>query len=204
MTRTLAAAVDSYLSEPVQELRVLARITLSTSTMRVHTGVGSLMVGATHYDGIGAFGGVEQISESPNNMTSAIKMWLSAVNSAALNDAVTEQLFGKSVELYRAWLRDGTLVNTPEQWYRGMIGAVDVYRGDPDRGNYIEVSLQTKMDRRYRPTYYTKEDLALTYSGDTFFNYTHQIPQMTAMWGQRPTRFSNYAPVRRGRFPIPI
>jgi hypothetical protein len=201
MTRTLAASVNSYLSEPALEVRLLADVTFTNTTMRLHTGVGSMMVGATHYDGIGTFGGIERVTESPNNFVAPVTIWLSAVDSAGLSEAVTEKLFGKPVVLYRAWMREGAMVNTPEEWYRGVMGEVNIHRGDPERGNYIEVGVQSKLDRGRRPTYYTKEDLALTYSGDTFFNYTDQIPGMKALWGQKPTRFSNYAPIgnRRGR-----
>ena len=200
MTRTYTAAVNSYLSEPVHELKLLADITFTNTTMRVWTGVGSLMVGATHYDGVGHFGGIERVSENPNNFTAPVKMWLTAVDSANLSEALSERLFGKAVVIRRCWLNDRTVVNTPEEWYRGVMGEVRLVRGDSERGNYIEVGVQTKLDRQRKPTYYTKEDLAMTYSGDTFFNYTDQIQGTKALWGQRPTRFSGYQPYRRGRF----
>lgn len=204
MVRTYDASVNSYLSEPVKELRLLADITFTGTTMRLWTGVGSLMVGSTHYDGIGMMGGIDRIGENPNNFTSPYKMWLSAVSSASLSEALQEKLFGKDVVLRRAWLRDGTIVNTPEEWHRGVMGEVTIYRGDEERGNYIEVGVQTKLDRQRRPTYYTKEDLSMTYSGDTFFDYLDQISTMKALWGQQPTRFSGYSvlavPKGRGRW----
>ena len=190
MTRTYTAAVNSYLSEPVIECRLLADITFANTTMRLHTGVGSFMVGATHYNGIGNLGGVERVTESAETYTPSLKLWLSAVDSMQLSDAISESLFGKSVTLKRCWLRDGTIVNTPEISYIGKFGTVEVVRGDPERRTYIEATLNTKLDRKKNPSYYTKEDLSLTYSGDTFFNYLPQIMGQRALWGQKPTYFA--------------
>jgi len=192
MTRTYAASVNSYLTEPNLELRVLADVTFTSTVARMWTGVGTLMVNnSVHYDGVGTLGGVDRFSESGDGAMQPIKLWLSAVNSSALSEAITESLFGKSVVLKRAWVNNGTIVNTPEQWASGVMGAVNIYRGDAERGNYIEVTVQQTMDRRRRPRYYTAEDLALTYSGDTFFNFLDQIQDQKAMWGTRRTGFGN-------------
>lgn len=195
MPRTSSSNVSSYLSEPELQVRLLARVTFTSTTMRLHTGVGTLTVGATHYDGIGNFGGIDRIAEA-DGRPAGVKMWLSAVHSASLSEAITESLFNKSVSIYRAWMRDGAVVNTPQLWYKGVMGEVDIHRGDPERGNYIEVGLQTRLDRERSFSYYTKEDHWQVYSGDTFFAYLDQIEGQKALWGQRPTRFSGYRPKR--------
>lgn len=184
-------AVSSYLTENTLELRVLADVTFTNTTMRLWTGVGSLMVGATHYDGVGTLGRVEKVSESGETFSPTLKISLSAVDSASLNEAITEKLFGKSVVLRRAWLRNGTLVDTPEPWYRGRFGETFIHRGDPERGNYIESTLNTAIDYASKPTYYTLEDHWMTYSGDTFFKYLAKIPGQKARWGDRRTGFDN-------------
>lgn len=193
--------VSSYLTENVLELRVLADVTFTNTTMRLHTGVGSFMVGATHYDGVGALGRVERVSESGETFSPQLKLTLTAVTSANLSEALTESLYGKSVVLRRAWTRNGVLVDTPEPWYSGKFGEVQIKRGDPERGNYIETTLHTMIDRARKPTYYTLEDHWLTYSGDTFFKYLHKIPGQKALWGDRRTGFDNQrivSPRRRG------
>lgn len=200
MSRT-NTAVSSYLSENTLELRVLADVTFTNTTMRLHTGVGSLMVGATHYDGVGAFGRVERVSESGETFSPTLKLSLSAVDSTVLGEALTEKLFGKQVTLQRAWLRNGTLVDTPERWYRGRFGEVSIHRNDPERGNWIETTVHTMIDYARKPTYYTMEDHWMTYSGDTFFKYLHKIPGQKALWGDKRTGFDNQrliSPRRRG------
>lgn len=199
MTRTYAASVNSYLSEPVVELRLLADVSFVNTTMRLHTGVGSLMVGATHYDGVGYLGGIDSITEDPDSFTPVVNCYLAAVESASLTEALNERLFNRQVVLKRAFINNGTLVNTPEQWFDGKIGEVNLVRDDPSRGTYIDVTLQTRMDQSRRIKYFTKEDHWQTYSGDTFFNFTHQIEGQVALWGQMMTLFGG--PMTMGKNP---
>lgn len=199
MTRTYAASVNSYLSEPVVELRLLAEISFVNTTMRLHTGVGSLAVGATHYDGIGHLGGIDSITEDPDSFTPVVHCYLAAVESASLAEATNERLFNRQVVLRRAFISGNTVVNTPEQWFDGKIGEVNLVRDDPERGTHIDVTLQTRMDRSRKIKYFTKEDLSQTYSGDTFFNFTHQIEGQVALWGQMVTLFGG--PMTMGKNP---
>jgi len=204
MSRPVTTAVGSYLTEPVLDFRILADVTFSSTTMKLHTGIGALAVGVNTYDGIGALGTIDSVREDANTFTSQVKMTLSAVNSLALQEALNETLFGRQVILRRCWLREGTVVGTAETWFRGQIGEVKLHRGDPERGNYIAVNVETKLNRQSKMAYYTKEDLASVYSGDTFFDYLHLIGTTKALWGDQPTRFSSYTTtVRRGRFPLP-
>lgn len=187
MTRTLATAVDSYLTEPTIDFRTLAHITFTSTTMRLHSGMERyLWVGSTYYDGIGAGGYAEKISEDAGEFTNGVRLHLSAVNSSALSEAVTESLFGKEVFLYRCFLRDGVVVNTAELWYRGQMAETNIVRGDPERGNYIEVNCETKLNRRSKVSFFTREDLITAgYSGDTFFDLLHHIPNVKALWGSK-------------------
>lgn len=190
MTRTLDASVTSYVAQPTQTFLTLAHIELVGGTLKVHNGAGYLMVGVNTYMGVGDFGGLEPIKESADSFSQGFKLWISALNSAALYEAVNERLFNREIKLYRCWYDPSSLmvVNTPEIWYRGRINEATMYRGDEDRGDFLEVTLRTKMDRESKASYYTQEDMLTgAYSGDTFFWYLPQIPLFKSLWGQQPT-----------------
>jgi hypothetical protein len=191
VSRSVSTAVDSYLTEPVIEFRVLAEIAFVNTTMRLHTGIGQLYVGSTSYDGVGYLGGIEKVEEDAQQQTGPrVRMWITAVDSAPLNEAINETLFNREVKLYRGYLNDGTLVGTPELWMRGRTNEVNLKRGDPERGNYIETYIETELSRERKVSYYTLEDHWMTYSGDTFFAYVPFIPGQKAMWGNKPTYFN--------------
>lgn len=191
MTRTLAASVNSYLSTPDLTRFTLADIELVGGTVRAFNGVGYLMVGANTYAGLGTFGGVEPVREDATEFPRNTKLWLSAVNSQVLSEGLSEQLFNRRVTLYRCWFDRAaqTIVNTAEMWYRGYISEVDLFRGDEQRGDYFEVTVDTLMRSERKASYYTTEDLAITASGDTFFTHLPKIPLFKTLWGQQAVFF---------------
>jgi hypothetical protein len=190
-TRNLTAAVGSLMSEQTYGLRVLAHISLNSETLYLQTAVGNLVVNTITYAGVGQLGGVDRISEDLERFTPGVKLWLSAHSSSLLSETLSENLFNKDVKLYRAFLRDSALVNTPELWFRGKVGEINLYRGDQERGDYIEVMCRTRLKKENKSSYYTREDLWLTYSGDTGFDYHAQIPGFKGRWGQYITLFSS-------------
>lgn len=188
-TRNLTASVGSLMAEPLWGLRVLAQVSLNSSTLYLQTGIGNLAVGTITYQGVGGLGGVQQIRDSLDRFSPGVNMWLSAASTDLLAETLGENMFNKDVRLYRAFLREGALVNTPELWFRGKVNQVTLRRADPERGDYIEVQARIRLKKEAKSSYYTREDLWLTYSGDTFLDYLSQIQGFKGMWGNFPTAF---------------
>lgn len=188
-TRNLTAEVGSVMAAPESGRRVLAHIALNSGTLYAHTGIGPMVVNTITYLGVGHLGGVQKVRDSLDRFAPGVNLWLSAASSDLLSETLGESMFNKDVKLYRAVLDAGTLVNTPELWFRGKVNAVDLYRGDPERGDYIEMQCRIRLKKEAKSSYYTREDLWLTYSGDTGFDYHSQIPGFVGLWGQKATIF---------------
>ena len=189
MTRFNYAAAQSASTEDMVAFRVLADITFTSTTMKVCTGLTPVSWAANTYSPIGALGGLDAVQEDSTPFARSIKLWLSAVGSAQLMEPMTEQLFNKPVKLYRAFLKDSTLVSTPEMIYSGRINAVNVKLGDEQRGDYTEIEVESRLRREPVSAWFNKETLWQTYSGDTFFNFIEQIPGFKALWGNKATYF---------------
>ena len=189
VTRNLTAAVGSVMSTAEWGLRCLADITLTNSHIYAQTGIGDLVVGTITYQGVGNLGGVQQIRDSLDRFAPGVNLWLSACSSDLFSEAINETLFNKDVLLYRAIVQNGAVVNTPELWFRGKINEVNMHRGDPERGDYLEVQCRIRLKKEAKSTYYTHEDLWLTYSGDTGFDYHSQISGFKGTWGGFATGF---------------
>lgn len=195
-TRNLTAAVGSLMSGPEFGHRVFAHIATASETLYLQTGIGRTLVNTITYIGVGQLGGIEKIRDDADNFSPGLKLWLSASSSSLLQAVIEEQMFNRNVLLYRAYLQNGTLVNTPELWFRGRVNEVILNRGDPERGDYVSMECRTLLKKEAKSSYYTKEDLWLTYSGDTGFNYHSYIPNFKSHWGQKvPFGFSNLGDV---------
>jgi hypothetical protein len=196
MTRTLAASVNSAIAQPVATFYTLADVILDSGTIRAFNGAGYLKVGANTYSGVGDLGGIDAIREDADEFPRGLKLTLAAVTSSnLLSEALQENLFNREVKLYRCWYDTTSLsaVNTAECWFKGKINEVNMYRGDQEKGDYLELTLATRLRREANASYYTQEDLWLTYSGDTFFQHVDKIPGFKSLWGQKPTYFDTGA-----------
>lgn len=194
MSRDVVAAVTSAASLPQLRFRLLANVQLSASSVNLCNGNQYITAGATTYSPIGGFGGVEPVRETSELFPRSLVMWLSAINSANLAEPLTENLFSKRVQLYRAFLTDShTLISTPHLLFQGRINRVDIRMGDPERGNYYEIEAESRLYRRTTPIYFSQEGYnqlyAGVYSGDTTFKYIEQMFGFKAKWGDSITRF---------------
>lgn len=190
MTRFVYASAESSSQEPTVRFRVLADVTFTGTTARLCSGITPVAWGVNTYSPIGMFGGVEAVQEDSTPFPRAVRLWLSAVGSAQMSEALTENLFNKPVKLYRAFLNTGnTFVSTPEVMFSGFINQVQLKLRDPTRGNYVELEIESRLRREPRSAWFNKETLWQTYSGDTFFNFIEQIPGFKALWGNKATYF---------------
>jgi hypothetical protein len=194
-TRNLTASVGSLMSEAQWGFRVLAHISTQSGTLYLQTGIGYTTIGANTYAGVGHLGGIERIGEDIGRFSPGVKMWLmsaSYTNASSINlltETLNEKMFNRDVLLYRSFFRDNVLVNTPELWFRGKVNEVNLFRGDPERGDYVELEVRTRIKKERKSSFYTREDLWISFSGDTGFDYHHQIPGFKGMWGFKETYF---------------
>lgn len=167
---------------------MLAQIGISAGTMYCCTGNRWLYDGVNTYTPVGGLGGVDPVIEEATLFPRSVKLWLSAVGSANLAEPMNENLFNKPVRLYRATLTGSmTIVGTPQQCLRGYINKVNVNLGDPQRGNYFELEVESRIRREASSNFYTNENhnqmLAGVYSGDTIFKYVPRIMGYQSKWG---------------------
>lgn len=171
--------------------RTLADVEVTSSTLYVCDGYHYIYAMGNTYSPVGHYGGVDTIQEESDPFPRGVKMWLSAVGSANLYEAVSENLFNKNVKIYDAFVSPDTFaaVHTPQPLFSGKINEVDLKFKDPDRGNYFELGIESELRRESVMAYSNKETLLLTYSGDTFCDFQHLIPTFRSKWGNESTSF---------------
>lgn len=179
MSRDTVAAVTSANAEATVNWAILAQIGVTSSTIYACTGDRFIYSGANTYSPVGYLGGVEPAQEEADVFPRGMKLWVALVSSQALYEAMAEHLFNRTVSMYRATLDPSsayTVVGTPQMFFKGRINRCEVRLGDPERGNFFELEIESRLRREAASAYYTREMMYQTYSGDTFFNYVHLIP----------------------------
>lgn len=220
MSRNLSAAVTSISQLSTVQHRWLVEVhSLSTGTTRACTGYQFLVFNSNTYSPVGGLGGAEKVQEDSDIYPRAVRLWFTAVSTTQIQDVLSESIFNKPVKIYRTFLTDSfTNVATPEMLFSGRVNTCEMKLKDPQRGDYFEIEVESRLMRMPRAQYFNRETLWTVYSqsGDTFFDYMTQIPLAKADWGlagpvtvgdvSRPVFTggnSNPGSVSRGNNPIP-
>lgn len=187
MSRDVSAAVTSAAQLPTVRYRWLCEVdSLSTGMTRACTGYQFIVFNGNTYSPVGHLGGAEKIQEDAEAFPRAVRLWFSAINTAQIQDVLNENMFNRPVRIYRTFLTDSfTNVATPEELFRGFINTCEMRLQDPNRGDYFEIEVESRLKRPPRAQYFNRETLHTFYAqtGDTFFNYLTQIPLYKANWG---------------------
>lgn len=187
MSRNLSAAVTSISQLPQVQFRMLCEVdSLSTGMTRACTGYNFITFNGNVYSPIGHLGGAEKIQEDADIYPRAVRLWFSAVNTSQIQDVLSESLFNRPVRIYRTFMTDSfTSVATPEMVFSGRINTCEMKFKDPQRGDYFEIEVESRLMREPRAQYFNRETLWTVYaqSGDTFFDYVSQIAIRGASWG---------------------
>jgi hypothetical protein len=201
LSRNISAAVTSASQSATVQHRWLVEVySLSTGTTRACTGYQFIVANANTYSPIGHLGGAEKIQEESDVFPRAVRLWFSAVNTAQIQDVLTENMFNRPVRIYRTFLTNSyTNVATPEELFRGFINTCDLKLKDDERGDYFEIEVESRLQRSPRAQYFNRETLWTFYgqSGDTYFDYLSKIPLSQAFWGSlNPVDFNSPLPPR--------
>ncbi len=187
MSRNQSAAVTSISQLGTVQYRVLCEVdSLSSGMTRGCSGYQYIIFNGNTYAPIGNMGGVEKIQEDANIFPRAVRIWFSAVSTTQIQDVLSENMFNRPVRLYRTFLTDSfTCVSTPEMIFNGRVNTCEMKLKDPQRGDYFELEVESRLMREPRAQYFNRETLWTVYSqsGDTFFDYVSQIAIRSANWG---------------------
>lgn len=191
MTRFLSNSMQAAANSTQVEYRMLAQIGVQSGTMYACNGTKYLYAMGNTYTPVGILGGVDPIKEDSDPYPRTIRLWLSAVGSANIYAAMTEDMFNRPVKLFRTFIDQVSMTQTSsaELMWNGKIDSVKLRMGDASRGNFFEVEARTSLFRRARASYFNRETLMQTQSGDTFADLVTQVPLFKSLWGQQATSF---------------
>lgn len=201
MSRNLSAAVTSISQLSTVRYRLLCEVySLTGGTTRACTGNNFVVFNGNTYSPVGKLGGLDPIQEESDVFPRSCKLWFAAVNTTAIQDVLSENMFRKPVVLYRTFLTDSyTCVATPEVVFKGRINTCDMRLKDPERGDYFEIEVESKLGRSNRSVYFNKETLSIVYAqnSNTLFDYVSQIPFKKANWGGMNVVANGFVPPGR-------
>jgi hypothetical protein len=183
------AAANSASQLSQLRYRTLVDIGVTSGTVYACNGAQYLFTLGNTYSPVGHLGAVDPIQEESDPFPRTVRCTLQAVGSVDLVEALKEDMFGRPLKVWHAFLSDSyTPVSTPELLWNGLINKVSLNFNTADKGTYLEIEADTDLRRAPPVANYDKETMLLVSSGDTFMNWIDQIPLFKSQWGKEATQ----------------
>lgn len=179
------SALVAELAKPHVELGFAVEvITPGGDIIRVHTGVGEVVVGGEIYLGLGTLGSISQQKIDGGTSPKDLNLTLSLIDSQMMALALNERVVGGSVKIaICAFAEDGSVAAAATA-YTGSITGVSAITGDENTVTYSCANEMNEWDKvcSWR---YNDDSHQQRYPGDRFFRYTGQMAERTIAWGSR-------------------
>ena len=202
MTRFVSSTNATEAAQPSIVMTVLVDLDFSSGNLRVHDGVGTLVMDTSPQQtflGVGQFGGIEgAVQDSLEVIARPVKLSLTGVDSSLITSAMTEDYQGRQAIIYLGFLdtTTRTFIDTPETIWEGRMDYMEVEMGR--ESGTIRVNCEHRLRKEPRISRYTNEDQQIAYPGDTFFKYLPNIQGFKSQWGDKATAFITTPNLTRG------
>ena len=174
----LDAATDDPLIHPV----FFVELKFDDGTLYLHTDLGQI----GPYMGVGDLGSIDAIEETEEIAPVSVKLRLSGIDDAILNEALEENYFERAGRILVS-ARDivtGLLIAPPEEIFYGKIDSLRVLYSSEQSA--VEVVLESELADfdRAAMKYYSDSQLQRDYPGDLGLRYMGQLTDARIMWGK--------------------
>lgn len=209
MTRIAAPEFAAEVEKPSVTMAVLVELAYDSGTIRVHDGVGSIVLGGylfteagenltdeasnqlideqgmkTFY-GVGELGSIETVEENIEVIARSVTLTVSGLDASLLGEALNENYQNRTVTIYLATINPdtGLLVASPETIWEGRMNqqTVTLSKGEAT----ITITCEHRLRREPRIARYTDADQKQVFSNDRFFDLVPNIEGFVSKWGNK-------------------
>jgi hypothetical protein len=177
----MAAEVTAEALMPI----ILVKLEFDSGDFNLWNGIGEIVYESETYNGAGNLIAISDIAETQVLEAAGLTISLSGVPSAILSYALSEDYQGRPANVWFAALNTSfNLITDPYQHFKGAIDTMSIDEG-ADNAN-ISLSIENDLIDFRRPIIrnWTPEDQAITYPGDTAFDFAASLQNKEIVWGQ--------------------
>lgn len=184
MHHPYSSSMIAALSAGHVETGFAVQIDAPSGPVRVHTGVGELVVDGQLYLGLGALGSISPSKADGGSSPKDITLSLSLIDSAMLALALNEKMVGAQVQITMiAMAEDGTIAASVIA-FAGKITSVSAVTGDENTVSY-NCANEFEAWQAVCSWRYTEDSHLLRYPDDHGFRYVGEMSERTITWGHK-------------------
>ena len=166
------------------EMGFAVEIMAPSAPVRVHTGVGEVVINGQLYIGLGSLGSISPSKSDGSTSPKDITLSLALIDSSMLALALNEKMVGSQVRIIMfTYGTDGQVKSTAVA-FAGKITSVSAVTGDENTVNY---SCANELEgwQSICSWRYTEDSHLLRYPDDHGLRCVGEISERTILWGSR-------------------
>lgn len=166
------------------EMGFAVEIIAPSAPVRVHTGVGEVVINGQLYLGLGSLGSISPSKSDGSTSPKDITLSLALINSSMLALALNEKMVGSQVQIVMfTYGTDGQVKSTAVA-FAGKITSVSAVTGDENTVNY---SCANELEgwQSICSWRYTEDSHLLRYPDDHGLRCVGEMSERTILWGSR-------------------
>ena len=166
------------------EMGFAVEIMAPSAPVRVHTGVGEVVINGKLYIGLGSLGSISPSKADGGTSPKDITLSLALIDSSMLALALNEKMVGSQVQIVMfTYGADGQVKSTAVA-FAGKITSVSAVTGDENTVNY---SCANELEgwQSICSWRYTEDSHLLRYPDDHGLRCVGEISERTILWGSR-------------------
>lgn len=166
------------------EMGFAVEIMAPSAPVRVHTGVGEVVINGELYLGLGSLGSISPSKSDGSTSPKDITLSLALIDSSMLALALNEKMVGSQVQIVMfTYGADGQVKSTAVA-FAGKITSVSAVTGDENTVNY---SCANELEgwQSICSWRYTEDSHLLRYPDDHGLRCVGEMSERTILWGSR-------------------
>ena len=166
------------------EMGFAVEIIAPSAPVRVHTGVGEVVINSQLYLGLGSLGSISPSKSDGSTSPKDITLSLALIDSSMLALALNEKMVGSQVQIVMfTYGADGQVKSTAVA-FAGKITSVSAVTGDENTVNY---SCANELEgwQSICSWRYTEDSHLLRYPDDHGLRCVGEMSERTILWGSR-------------------
>lgn len=187
--RSLTAAVDAALAAENVVIVMFVELDFASGFVRVHSGVGDIVVGGNTFQGVGRLGDIEGINESTELKANGLRLVLSGVPNDLISIALSENYQGRACRIWIGALdANHRLIADAVGPFKYRMDTMTISTGETSTIRLSVEDMFADWDRP-RARRYNDADQKSQYPTDRGFEYVGEMKDKTLFWGRVVTGY---------------
>lgn len=154
--------------------------------VRVHSGVGDIVISGQTYKGVGALGGIDPVSQTSKTEPGRLRLSLSGLDGTLLQEVLNTRCQGSPAKVWLVVLDRDDLFVSATLLFSGRVSSQNLKYG---RETSISIELVDRLAdwSRKGTARFSDESQQSRHAGDRFFRYIAQMSEKPIYWGSDKT-----------------